>query len=185
MTGRKLGIGLLIWLIASVAHAQAGTLSARRFMLPDHGHFVIQVPSEWKEQVSQPPKRLPPTITLGPSIDKSFQFLITTLWPATKDHAPQSSDQIRSAVKHAAQSASAQAVEKELKIVEFQGRSGSGFYFSATDKAPRPGEYKFLTQGIVRVGELSVSFTILTNEGQEMIVKQALDALKTAVQDGV
>jgi hypothetical protein len=69
--------------------------------------------------------------------------------------------------------------------VEFQGRSGPGFYFSATDRAPKPGEYKFLTQGIVRVGELSVTFTILTNDGQEAVVKQALEALKGASQQGV
>jgi len=35
----------------------------------------------------------------------------------------------------------------------------------------------------VRVGELSVTFTILTNDGQDAIVKQALDALKSATQE--
>jgi len=30
-----------------------------------------------------------------------------------------------------------------------------------------------------------VNFTILTNDGQEAIVKQALDALKGAAQNGV
>ena len=68
--------------------------------------------------------------------------------------------------------------------MEFQGRSGPGFY-SATDRAPKPGEFKFLTQGIVRVGELAVTFTI-PNDGQEAVVKQALEALlKGAAQDGV
>jgi len=33
------------------------------------------------------------------------------------------------------------------------------------------------------VGELSVTFTILTNDGQDAIVKQALDALKSATQE--
>jgi hypothetical protein len=58
-----------------------------------------------------------------------------------------------------------------------------GFYFAATDRAPKPDEYKFLTQGVVRVGELSVTFTILTNDGQDAVVKQALDALKGATQE--
>jgi hypothetical protein len=34
-------------------------------------------------------------------------------------------------------------------------------------------------------GELSVNFTILSNDGQKSVVKQALDALKDARQDGV
>ena len=37
----------------------------------------------------------------------------------------------------------------------------------------------------MRVGELAVTFTILTNDGQEAVVKQALEALKGAAQDGV
>jgi hypothetical protein len=86
-------------------------------------------------------------------------------------------------VQRGVDGAQTQAVEKELRVVEFQGRTGPGFYFSATDRAPKPDEYKFLTQGVVRVGELSVTFTILTNDGQEPIVKQALDALKGATQE--
>jgi hypothetical protein len=86
-------------------------------------------------------------------------------------------------VERSAQSAKAQAVERDVPVVEFQGRTGPGFYFSATDRAPKPGEFDSLTQGIVRVGELSVTFTILTNKGQDRIVKQAIEALKGAVQD--
>jgi hypothetical protein len=41
-----------------------------------------------------------------------------------------------------------------------------------------------MTQGIIRVGGLSVTFTILTNAGQASVVKQALAALESAVQDG-
>ena len=42
-----------------------------------------------------------------------------------------------------------------------------------------------MTQGILRVGGLSVTFTILTNEGQRGVVKQALAALAGAVQHGI
>jgi hypothetical protein len=58
--------------------------------------------------------------------------------------------------------------------------SGPGFYFSATDQAPRPGDYKFLTHGVLKAGGLAVSFTILTRDGQEQIVRDALAMLKTA-----
>ena len=188
---RKLCLGLLLWMIGTSALAQTGSNAEqgsnaeRRFALPDHGYFVIQVPRDWKGQVHQPPNRLPPTITLGPGAGKPFEVLMTPIWPATTDRSPQSREQIRASVEKAAQDAKAEAVEREIPVVEFQGRSGPGFYFSATDRAPKPGEYKFLTQGILRVRDLTVTFAILTNDAQQSVVKQALDSLKTEVQDGV
>jgi len=181
----RLSAALLSLLVTATAVAQANTTAMRRFTLPDHGQFVIPVPPDWKGQVSQPPNRLPPTITFTPGSGKPFQILMTMIWPATKDRAPQSREQIRATVERGAEGAKVQAVEKELRILEFQGRTGPGFYFSATDRAPKADEYKFLTQGVVRVGELSVTFTILTNDGQEAVVKQALDALKGATQEPV
>lgn len=172
-------------LAAGAAASQTSTVAERRFTLPDHGVFVIQVPGDWNSQLRQPPGRLPPTIAFGPRSGIPFRVLVTTIWPATKDRPPQSRDQLHALVERGAQGVRSQVVESELRIVEFQGHSGPGFYFSATDRAPKPGEFKFMTQGILRVGELSVTFTILTNEGQEAIVKQALEALKGAVQEGV
>jgi hypothetical protein len=115
----------------------------------------------------------------------TLERMRSAIWSATQDRPPPSREQIRDVVERGAQDASAQAVEKELPVVEFQGRSGPSFHFSATDRTPKPGEYKRLTQGVLRVGELSVTFTILTNDGREPVVKQALDALKGAAQDGV
>ena len=179
----KLSVALLALLGAATALAQTNSTGPRRFTLPEHGQFVIQVPADWKGEVSQPATRMPPTIAFTPASGKPFQIMMTTIWPATKDRQPQSRDELRATVQRGVDGAKPQAVEKELRLVEFQGRTGPGFYFSATDRAPKPDEYKFLTQGVVRVGELSVTFTILTNDGQEAIVKQALDALKGATQE--
>ena len=180
----RLSVMLPFLVMAAMAAAQTNGATPRRFTLPDHGSFVIQVPPDWKDQTRQPPNRLPPTIAFGPGSGKPFQVLLTTIWPATKDRPPQSRDQLRATVERSAEVARTQAVEKELRIVEFRGAPGRAST-SATDRAPKPGEFKFLTQGIVRVGELAVTFTILTNDGQEAVVKQALEALKGAAQDGV
>jgi hypothetical protein len=178
----KLSVALLALLVTATTVAGANSTAPRRFTLPEHGQFVIEVPGDWKGEMSQPANRMPPTIAFTPASGKPFQVLMTTVWPVTKGQ-PQSRDQLRATVQRGVDGAKSQAVEKELRIVEFQGRTGPGFYFAATDRAPKPDEYKFLTQGIVRVGELSVTFTILTNDGQETIVKQALDALKGATQE--
>ena len=175
---------ILIFFVPEAAMGQAAGTVERRYVLPDHGNFVAQVPHDWKDQVRQPPNRLPPTIVFRQSSGPPFEILLTTIWPATRDRPAQSREALRKQVERAAENAKSQAVEAEPRVMEFQGRSGEGFYFSATDRAPKPGEYRFLTQGILRVGELTVTFTILTNDGQEHIVKQAIELLKSAAHDG-
>jgi hypothetical protein len=79
-----------------------------------------------------------------------------------------------------AHEATSQSVERVLPIQEIKGVDGRGFYFAATDRAPKPGEYKYLTQGMIRVGEIALAFTILTNDGEESVVQAALKILRTA-----
>jgi hypothetical protein len=168
---------------SSTLPAQSATAPERRYALPDHGYFVAQVPHAWTDQLRQPPNRLPPTIAFRPASGRAFEILLTTVWPSTKDRPRPSPEILRKQVEQIAETAKSQAIEPTLRIVELQGRSSRGFYFSATDRAPKPGEYKFLTQGMVSVGELTVAFTILTNEGQETIIKQAIELLKSATHD--
>lgn len=178
MNRLKLTLVLVFLLIATTASSQTTSTPERKFKVPENGYFVIAVPSDWTDQVQQLSNRLPPTIVFGPGSGSSFQVLITPI----RRPGPQSLPQLRATVERAAEDAKAQSVEKALPIREFQGRSGPGYHFSSTDRAPKPGEYKFLTQGILLVGDLTVTFTILTNEGQEQVVRQALDGLKNAVQ---
>ena len=164
--------------------AQGTAPSERRYALPGQGSFAIQVPSSWKDQVQQARDGAAATIVLTPASGKRFEVLLTPT-SAPKDRAPESREDIRAAVQRAAQGAKAWAVESELPLREIQGRLGSGFYFSATERAPKAGAHKFVTTGILRVGDRLVPFTILTHEGQASVVSQALDLLKTAAADTV
>ena len=71
-------------------------------------------------------------------------------------------------------------VSPQIKLKEFAGTAGPGFQFFATDAAPGPGEFKYMTRGKLKVGDVSVTFTILTNEGQDAVVRSALAMLKSA-----
>ena len=81
----------------------------------------------------------------------------------------------------AAKDAEPRSVEGSLSLQDFQGSSGHGFYFRATDKAPPPGEWKYLTQGMVRTGPIALTFSILTNDGGEATEKAALEMIRLAV----
>jgi len=172
---------ILLLLGFTVMAVAAEKTNDRRYPLPDHGLFQMKVPMSWKDELRQPPDRLPPTIVLRPASGDQFQVLITPIWLARKDVPLPSGEAIRQQVQRGVESAKSQAVEETLKVMELQGSSGSGYYFSATDKAPKPGEYKFMTQGILLVGELIVTFTILTNDSQRNVVNDALTMLKSAI----
>ena len=157
---------LVVGLCAALtAVALAG--SSRVFDLPDHGALTLTVPDSWMDKVNHPANRLPPTILLRPGAARSGEVLMTAVWPIPPVTKISDEATIRSEVATAAKKAASQSVEGALPLQELKGTEGRGFYFSATDRAPGPGEYKYLTQGIVPVGEIALAFTVLTNDGQE------------------
>ena len=73
-------------------------------------------------------------------------------------------EKIRSLVLGTEQDLLNSAVEDEIQLSSFNVNEGAGFYYSITDKQPKPDEYKYRTQGRVRFGEISGSFTVLHND---------------------
>jgi hypothetical protein len=152
------------------------------FVLPGHGTLLLNVPEGWKSNFSQPQGGLPPTIGLGAQSGTPFVVLITAVWGGAPNAAVPDDEKIRSIVASAAKSAEVQSVEGSLPLQNLPGSSGRGYYFRATDRAPKPGEWKYLTQGMIRTGGIALTFTILTNDGQSATEKSALELIRLAVQ---
>lgn len=165
---------LLFFFSATIVPAENSTLL--RYPIPSYGTIQFNVPNLWKN-TQQSAKDASPTILFEPKSGPSFQILVTPLF----DPPMPKTEKIRAIVQRAAEKAGAQAVEKKINLIELKGNSGTGYFFSATDSAPKPGEYKCLTQGMIPVGETILWFTILTNDGQQLIIKEALSMLKTAM----
>ena len=175
-------LSLVVVLLVGLGYALAGEGNTeRRYPLPQRGFFRMKVPTSWKDQLRQPSQPLPPTIAFRPGKGRPFDVLVTPIWRARADVPSSTKDALRQKVERTIESVKSQAVEKELTAVEFEGASGPGFYFSATDRGPKPGEYRLMTQGILKVSELIVTFTILTNDAQEQVVRDALAMLQSAV----
>jgi hypothetical protein len=168
-------------LLALAGIAYAAETAIKKYTLPEKGSFQMKVPVDWTEQVRQPPQSSPPTITFAPTHGKPFEILVTPIWRVRTDVPASTKETIRQSVQRAADDTKSQAVEKSIPLVEFSSSTGPGYYFSATDRAPKPGEFKYLTQGILKVSDLTVTFTILTNEGQEQVTRDAIGMLQSAV----
>jgi len=69
-------------------------------------------------------------------------------------------------------------VEKSLAVKSLRGPQARGYYFKATDPAPKPGEYRYLYQGAVRMRMIVVTFTVLYNDGAEDDAEAAVAAVR-------
>ncbi|MGH8249296.1 MAG: hypothetical protein ACREVI_01145 [Steroidobacteraceae bacterium] len=169
------------WAATGLA-AQTGQL--RRFELPNLDTLELVLPAGWVDSVDQPPGGVDMTIQLRPAQGAPFEVFIAPEWPDADDLEVPDSGALKSAVADAAIRIQAQAVERPLEIRSLEGANGIGYYFSATDAAPAEDAFKYMNQGALQVGNLTVWFTILTNDGQENVVADALAMIQQAVYRG-
>lgn len=73
-------------------------------------------------------------------------------------------EKIKNIVFEMGQNFLSSAVEEKIDLFCLKGTNGAGYYYSLTDKAPKPDEYKYVTQGLVRFGEIVGKFTVLHND---------------------
>ena len=71
-----------------------------------------------------------------------------------------------------------QSVEKELKVEPFGSGEIRGSKVCATDRAPKPDEYKYVCQGIITDSGSAMIFTLLYNDSGKADAKKALAALE-------
>jgi len=170
----------IVVLICATA-AQAQQTVARSYPLPEHGSIQFRIPETWKEQIQPAPKNLPPTITWSQKTGAAFRIMVTVGWQGPEADAKLTEAELKLRVDRSFEAIQSQVVEKKIERRELKGPAARGYYFSATDRAPKPGEHKYLTQGIVLMDDLIVAFTIFTNDGQERVVAAALEAIRSAV----
>ena len=148
-----------------------------RIPIASGGALVVTVPEGWQQRSEAGPV---PTLSLTPAKGSAFHVLVSPLVTTDGRMAPASREALRELVASGAEQARPQAVETSLPLHELASPTVQGTYFSATDRAPKPGEYKYLTQGAAAVQGLPVTFTILSNGNAEAAVRPALQMIRGA-----
>ena len=186
---RKLHVFLLarvLVLVAVLLHPVYTLAEGRRahvIPLPNHGQIRLTVPATWRSRVEQPPGNLPPTIFFSPEAGSGFEVLVTAVWPFGPGAKPPTREQARGLAEKSAEAAKAQAVEQQVALKELRGPSADGYFFSTTDRAPKPGDFNYLTQGVFVLGDLLVTFTALAKAGSEAALWDAVSAMRGATYD--
>ena len=163
--------------VAATGSSLAAETAVRRYAIPDSGFLELSVPTTWNEIVRRPPfEKGPPTIVFGAINAVPFEISVT---PEPRNVAADKRPP-RERVQEYLEGVRPNVVEADIPLVKIENASAKGVYFSATDKAPRPGDYEFLTHGIVETGDLTIAFTILTHKGQQFVVNDAITMLGSA-----
>jgi hypothetical protein len=150
-----------------------------QFILPNHGTLALNVSADWKASVKTPAGDSPQTILITPKHGAAFRMLLTPIWGDATRTLPDDAE-IRSVVASAAKSAEIASAQGPVAVHNIAGSGTSGYYFYAADKAATVGGWKYLRQGTVKTGDIVLTFTILTNDGQQANAKTALDMVRHA-----
>lgn len=157
----------------------AAAQSPKRYDIGELGRLSLNFPDTWLDTMTRSPDSNGTTIKFTPKSGSPFEVIVSAgmVIPASETRDP--SEVARAIAGDAASGAVLQAVEPELAIVELKGDEATAHYFSATDKAPKPDEFKYLTQGAVVTGRVLMIFTILTNDDSHAADANAIDMIKT------
>jgi hypothetical protein len=152
----------------------------REFWIPGHGTLVLNIPLDWSEQTHQPRKRLPPTITLRPEEGTEFVVTILVLWSIDGEQQFNSDEKIRAMLESDRDGMLPNAVESELPLHPIKAIFAHGYYYSATDKAPKAGDPAHILRAEVATGNLLLSTTMLSRKKDSEAVQEVLLMLREA-----
>jgi hypothetical protein len=179
---RKTPVVCLCLLLPALTLAADPVPPVRTYDLPGHGRLEISPPGAWKEEVGRPPGDLPPTIEFSPPAGNRFSVQITPLFSPAGDPDYNRPERIRPLLEEIGRKQLEASVEKEITLKEIKGPAAAGYYFTVTDRAPKTDEWTYLTAGAAGVGDLLVSFTILTNSLDSGELRQALRMIESCRQ---
>jgi len=149
----------------------------RLFEIPDHGRLRMAIPLEWKAASQESKEVHAVTVRIQPNRGDAFDTKLTTIWLDAAALARMTPDTIKSNVKRSGDGLLAQATDKSLIIEELKGGDVSGFYYTLGDSDPKPGEYRYITQGSFLTGNLLAAFTIMHHQPNTEDVTRVLRML--------
>lgn len=155
--------------------------SFRRYELPNRDTLELSIPAGWADHVEQPAGGGPPTLEFATSEGGPKQVFVRPEWADPTAKEVRELPMLRDAIRDLAERTRPEASESYLEIRQLNGVNGVGYYFSATLREPGADGFRYLNQGALQVGSLTLWFDILTNEGQDTVALEAFTMLQTAV----
>ena len=158
------------------AQAQSAT-ETRGYKISTIGRVEMSVPVHWQENVRL--LEVPPAVTLAyrlPST-RDFYMKVTSAWEPQQERSSRDPGWLRRAVEKA----SSAFGERNLKSNEINGPNAKGYYFQVAHKEKFPiGEFKYLIQGTVDLGKITLVFSAYSTKKDLPELIQALRVIESA-----
>ena len=153
------------------------------FDIPGHGELIISIPRIWNYNFTKTDDETPPLITfyvLDNNEEEIFQLNMSVFWDDGFNRKVTSPEYIYSLVEGTGEKALALSDQTELNLKEIKGKNGIGYLYDLSDNSAKKGEYHYLTQGALAVGEVLVVFSLFSNDEKAILREAMLRSLKSA-----
>ncbi len=157
---------LILLLVSTIAlAAEDKTIS-----LGDAGTLHVSLPQEWKVANDG---SSPVTVKLTALPDKHVSIQLTPM-PMSIPEA-----KLKMTAKRVGDGYASGSKEKQTTLEEIKGDGVHGYVASFTDASADPGEFRFVTAGVLLCGKTTLAVTLLYNDKTSADHTAALDALKS------
>jgi hypothetical protein len=151
--------------------------TVRVYIVPNHGSLRLSMPESWTVDSTAMADPSTMFLHIAPAKGKSFDAQLTVVWLTPANQVVTTPESIQANTERTGNGVLLQAVEKTLTLQELRGSESVGTYYALTPRKPAQGEFKYITQGSFRTGELLSAFTILSSNPNSSEVKQLLRML--------
>ena len=169
MSRRNLIAAFLLMLGIVAKGAFAGTES-KTYSLGDAGTLHVALPAGWTGESDE---QTPPTISLKAPADKHVSIQITAL------PVEMTEEKVKVAASIIGQRYAEGSTEKKVTLEAIKGDGVDGYVSSYTDASADPGEFKFVTAGVLICNKRPLAVTLLYNAKTSDDHTSALAALKS------
>jgi len=142
------------------------------------GTVTFEAPTSWKPVESNHVEPGTASYRLFPPEPAQFELDITFIDFARAKRKALTDKDLETYVESDMASAAPQSIEGKATAVRF-GPRRDGVYVRLTDKAPKPGEFTLFTQGVRLQGDRLVLFTLMSNDKDASVLKQALAVVES------
>ncbi len=153
------------------------------FDIPGHGELVITVPRIWNYNFTKTDENTPPLITFYVLDNKEreiFQLNMSVFWDDSFERNITSPEYIYALVKETGENTLKNSDQNQLEMIEITGTSGTGYLYDLSDSSAMEGEYQYLTQGALAVGDVLLIFSMFSNDEDALLRDAMLHSLKSA-----
>ncbi|MRR06535.1 MAG: hypothetical protein EG828_06250 [Deltaproteobacteria bacterium] len=167
--------------------ANAGDVHKIEMSLDDT--FVIESPSNWNIEIEKELTLRFADIKVTPKKGEDFNMMLYFKCDTSDLSQFDTPEKIRRCVEKSSEQYLPVIVEKKIILQKVPKRSTYGFYTILTDadvakkSEPAPGEFKYMTRGMVRLSRDSVlGFSIMSNSTSSKTYKELLDYVYSFVK---